>query len=105
MNAPPAPPPPTLATQPPAAPPRPGLGAWALIALVSAYQLVIRPLLVGQCKFHPSCSHYAIDALRQHGAWRGARLAARRLARCRPGTLGGWDPVPPATPRTSETRS
>jgi len=70
-----------------------GLG-WALIALVTAYQLVLRPLLIGACKFHPSCSEYAVEAIRRHGPWRGGRMAGARLLRCRPGTLGGFDPVP-----------
>lgn len=66
-----------------------------LIALVMAYQMVLRPLLVGgTCKFHPSCSEYAIEAIRRHGPLGGGRLAMGRLMRCRPGTLGGLDPVP-----------
>jgi putative membrane protein insertion efficiency factor len=65
-----------------------------LIAFVLAYQIVLRPLLVGACKFHPSCSAYAIEAIRRHGPLRGGRLAIGRLLRCRPGTMGGFDPVP-----------
>ena len=65
-----------------------------LIALVMAYQMVLRPLLVGDCKFHPSCSAYAIEAIRRHGPLKGGRLTFGRLARCRPGTVGGLDPVP-----------
>jgi len=65
-----------------------------LIAVVLAYQLVLRPLLIGSCKFHPSCSVYAIEAIRRYGPLAGGRLAIARLLRCRPGTLGGLDPVP-----------
>lgn len=67
---------------------------WGLIALVVAYQLVLRPLLVGACRFEPSCSEYAIEAIRRHGPWRGGRMAAGRIGRCRPGRVGGYDPVP-----------
>lgn len=67
---------------------------WLLIAVVVAYQLVLRPLLVGACRFEPSCSEYAIEAIRRHGPWRGGRMAAARIGRCRPGRMGGYDPVP-----------
>jgi putative membrane protein insertion efficiency factor len=74
---------------------RTGPIAWLLIACVSAYQVLLRPLLVGGgCPFHPHCSQYAIDALRRHGAIRGGRLALLRILRCRPGAVGGYDPVP-----------
>lgn len=74
----------------------------ALIALIRVYQSVLRVFLVGSCRFHPSCSEYAIGALRSHGPWRGAMLAARRLSRCQPFGGCGFDPVPPAiTPRVS----
>jgi ribonuclease P protein component/putative membrane protein insertion efficiency factor len=52
------------------------------------------PLAFSMCKFYPSCSHYATEAISRHGARRGLRLAAARLWRCRPGTQGGYDPVP-----------
>lgn len=58
------------------------------------YQWCIRPLLPRSCRFHPSCSDYAHEALVRHGAWRGSRLAARRLCRCGPWHPGGYDPVP-----------
>lgn len=70
------------------------IGVWIGIAFVQAYQLVLRPLLIGTCKFHPSCSEYAIEALRRYGLLRGGWLAVRRIVRCRPGTIGGIDPVP-----------
>ena len=64
-----------------------------LIALVRAYQVVWSPLLPGSCKYHPSCSQYAIDALRRYGAARGMVLAAWRIVRCNPLSHGGHDPV------------
>ena len=64
------------------------------IAALQSYQVVLRPLLLGSCKFCPSCSQYAIEALRLHGLWRGGLLAARRIMRCHPFGAGGIDPVP-----------
>jgi len=66
----------------------------ALRAGVRAYQWVVRPLLPPACRFHPSCSDYADEALERHGAWRGGWLTARRLCRCGPWSPGGHDPVP-----------
>lgn len=66
----------------------------ALLLLVRLYQLLVSPLLPPSCRFHPSCSAYAAEALRRHGAARGTWLAARRLARCHPFCRGGIDPVP-----------
>ncbi|MFZ9913976.1 MAG: membrane protein insertion efficiency factor YidD [Phycisphaerales bacterium] len=74
---------------------RPGIAARACIAAVRGYQVVLGPLLGGQCRFTPSCSYYAIDAFNAHGAWRGMRLTLRRLLRCHPGGGSGPDPVPP----------
>ena len=68
--------------------------ARVLRAAVRAYQWFIRPLLPSACRFHPSCSAYADEALQRHGAWRGGWLAARRVCRCGPWTPGGFDPVP-----------
>lgn len=65
-----------------------------LSALVRAYQLLISPLLGPRCRFYPSCSNYAIEALHRHGAVRGSWLAARRISRCHPLSEGGVDPVP-----------
>jgi len=67
---------------------------WLLIRLVRGYQLLISPFLAPSCRFEPTCSHYAIDALRLHGAWRGGWLALKRLGRCQPFSDGGYDPVP-----------
>lgn len=64
------------------------------IAFVRAYQMFVGPLLPSVCRFYPSCSQYAIEALERHGAWRGSMLAVRRIARCHPLHPGGFDPVP-----------
>ncbi len=69
--------------------------AAVLAGAVRAYQFTVSPLLGPACRFEPSCSCYAIDALRTHGAARGSLLAARRVLRCNPWTQGGYDPVPP----------
>jgi putative membrane protein insertion efficiency factor len=74
-----------------------------LIYLVRAYQLILSPMLGQNCRFYPSCSHYAIEALRVHGAARGGWLALRRLGRCHPWHAGGLDPVPPAGTEASST--
>ena len=68
-----------------------------LIALIRFYQLTFSPLFGGSCRFLPSCSAYAIEALRTHGAVRGSALAVRRLAACHPLGRSGYDPVPPAS--------
>jgi uncharacterized protein len=67
----------------------------ALIVLIRAYRLLLSGSLGGQCKFHPTCSHYAEEAIRVHGALRGTLLATWRILRCGPFTDGGVDPVPP----------
>jgi putative membrane protein insertion efficiency factor len=66
-----------------------------LIGLVRGYRLCISPLLLPCCRFYPTCSQYAIEALEIHGPLRGSWLAARRIGRCRPGGASGYDPVPP----------
>jgi putative membrane protein insertion efficiency factor len=73
--------------------------ARALVLLVRGYQRLISPLLPPSCRFYPSCSAYALEAVQVHGALRGSWLAARRLSRCHPFHAGGLDPVPPARPR------
>lgn len=65
-----------------------------LIALIRAYQYLLSPLLGSHCRFHPSCSRYAAEAIEVHGALRGGWLALRRLSRCHPWHPGGYDPVP-----------
>ena len=66
----------------------------AAAAAIRAYQLFLSPLLPPSCRFTPSCSQYALEAVTRHGALRGSWLAARRLARCHPFHPGGFDPVP-----------
>ena len=68
---------------------------FAALALLRLYQRLISPLLPPACRYVPSCSHYAADAIEFHGPWRGALLAAWRLLRCHPLARGGYDPVPP----------
>jgi putative membrane protein insertion efficiency factor len=68
--------------------------ARALRAAVRAYQWCISPLLPPSCRFHPSCSEYAAEALERHGAFHGGGLALRRVCRCGPWHPGGVDPVP-----------
>ena len=65
-----------------------------LIAFITVYQYVVRPLLGAHCRFYPSCSEYAREAIARHGAARGTVLAARRIGRCHPWHGGGYDPVP-----------
>jgi uncharacterized protein len=65
-----------------------------LLAALSAYQYLFRPLLGANCRFYPSCSDYAREAIERHGAACGAWLAVRRIGRCHPWHPGGYDPVP-----------
>lgn len=73
---------------------RAGVMSLALKAAVRAYQLLVSPLLPPACRFLPSCSDYAAEAIERHGALRGLALAARRLMRCHPWGGSGYDPVP-----------
>ncbi|MCH7980965.1 MAG: membrane protein insertion efficiency factor YidD [Proteobacteria bacterium] len=68
--------------------------AWPLLLLVRIYSYVISPLLGVNCRYQPTCSEYAVEALRQHGAFRGTALAAKRIGRCHPWGGSGYDPVP-----------
>ena len=68
---------------------------YPLIGLLRAYQALISPLYGQVCRYYPSCSAYALDAVRDHGSLRGSWLAVRRLARCHPWAAGGVDHVPP----------
>lgn len=74
--------------------PRPSFSARALMVGVRVYQVALSPVFGGQCRYYPSCSAYALEALERHGARRGAWLAARRIGRCHPFRPGGYDPVP-----------
>jgi putative membrane protein insertion efficiency factor len=72
------------------------LPAKILCGCVRTYQLTLRGVIGAHCRFEPSCSHYAVEALTAYGALRGSALAARRILRCNPWHCGGYDPVPPA---------
>lgn len=76
--------------------------ATVLAGTVRAYQLTLRGVIGAQCRFEPSCSHYAIEALHTHGALRGSAMAARRILSCNPWHPGGYDPVAPRSPSQQE---
>jgi uncharacterized protein len=67
---------------------------YVLIAVLRAYQFLISPLYGPVCRYHPSCSTYAVQAVSEYGAIKGSWLGIRRLARCHPWAAGGYDPVP-----------
>ncbi len=69
-----------------------------LIGLIRIYQRFISPYKPRTCRFYPTCSHYALEAIQVHGALRGSWLATRRVLRCHPLNPGGFDPVPPKQP-------
>ena len=70
-----------------------------LIGCVRGYRLLLSPWLGSSCRFEPTCSRYALQALEQHGAWHGSWLSARRILRCHPWCDGGHDPVPDQAPK------
>jgi uncharacterized protein len=70
------------------------VGEGALIALIKGYRYGIRPMLGQRCRFFPSCSEYTMEAVKTHGAAKGAFLGAKRIAKCQPWHAGGLDPVP-----------
>ncbi len=76
-----------------------------VILVIRVYQVVLAPFVGGACRFQPSCSAYAVEAVATHGAWRGSLLAARRLSRCHPLGRAGFDPVPPRQVPNLEARS
>lgn len=78
--------------------------AWPLIQLVRLYRLTLSPWLGRNCRFQPTCSQYAVEALERHGALRGTRLAAIRIARCHPWGGSGYDPVPGDVARADNSR-
>ncbi|MDG1838623.1 MAG: membrane protein insertion efficiency factor YidD [Phycisphaerales bacterium] len=81
---------------------RRSLLASLMLAIIRLYQLTLSPLIGRHCRFQPTCSCYAAEAIELHGAFRGGVLATRRLARCHPWGGAGWDPVP-HSPSTEET--
>ena len=84
---------------------RVGLMSFVLQAVIRLYHIFVSPLLPPSCRFLPSCSEYAAEAVGRHGALRGTALALRRLARCHPWGGSGYDPVPdPRDPRRAATR-
>jgi putative membrane protein insertion efficiency factor len=83
-------------TSPPGSAATLGLGPRLVVFLLALYKVFLSPLLPSSCKFYPTCSHYAQEAVARHGVVRGLGLALRRLLRCRPFSAGGYDPVPDA---------
>ena len=73
------------------------------LGLIKIYRAVLSPYMPGQCRFYPTCSEYAADAVQAHGVLRGSWMAARRLARCRPGAKGGYDPAVAVEEAPAET--
>ncbi len=73
------------------------LAGLVLRLLIYAYRYLLAPVFVGNCRFEPSCSAYALEAVEAHGPWRGARMALGRILRCHPWGGTGHDPVPAAT--------
>lgn len=76
---------------------------YVLIGFLRFYRLLISPLYGQVCRYHPSCSTYALEAVTVHGSIKGTWLATKRLGRCHPWTDGGYDPVPPRRPRRTAT--
>jgi putative membrane protein insertion efficiency factor len=84
---------------------RPSAAVRVLVVLLAGYRRFISPLFPPRCRFYPSCSAYALEAVQVHGALRGSWLAAARLGRCHPFHAGGIDPVPPRAARSREARA
>jgi putative membrane protein insertion efficiency factor len=81
---------------------RPTSGAGRIVSLpIVAYRRWVSPVIPARCRFYPTCSAYALEAVAVHGAGRGIWLAVRRLLRCHPFHPGGYDPVPPPTKRSN----
>ena len=72
------------------------------INLIRLYQITLSPYFGRHCRFHPTCSHYAIESLERHGFPKGSYLALHRLLRCHPWSEGGWDPVPRSSDEENE---
>ncbi|HUS46053.1 MAG TPA: membrane protein insertion efficiency factor YidD [Phycisphaerae bacterium] len=71
------------------------LAVGGLVLAIRGYQATVSPLVGSCCRYAPTCSRYAVEALRRHGIWKGSALAAWRVLRCHPFACGGSDPVPP----------
>jgi uncharacterized protein len=84
---------------------RPGITARALLVLLRVYQTYLSSMNISACKFYPSCSHYAGEAVQRFGARRGIWLTLKRLGRCQPFTRGGFDPVPDLEPHSHNSHS
>jgi putative membrane protein insertion efficiency factor len=67
---------------------------WVLVKCIKFYRAAISPMMPAVCKYHPTCSEYALNAVERHGAARGGWMAAKRIGRCQPLSSGGYDPVP-----------
>jgi len=78
---------------------------WLMIGVLRFYRVALSPLMPVGCKFHPSCSQYALEAVSRYGVWRGSRLAFIRLVRCSPFTRGGFDPVPDSIENSKKVRT
>ncbi|HEU5036096.1 MAG TPA: membrane protein insertion efficiency factor YidD [Nocardioides sp.] len=78
---------------------------WLLIGFLRLYRLLVSPLYGQVCRYHPSCSAYALGAVTEHGSLRGTWLAVRRLVRCHPWAAGGYDPVPPRSDPSESSRA
>ena len=76
-----------------------------IIALIRLYQLCISPLFGPSCRFYPSCSQYALEAVKIHGPFKGSFLAVKRVLRCHPGCDGGLDPVPDKSIKQASTNN
>jgi putative membrane protein insertion efficiency factor len=68
--------------------------SYPLLVLIVIYRYTLSPIIGGQCRYYPTCSHYAADAVKEYGAFRGAIMAIKRILRCHPWHEGGYDPVP-----------
>jgi uncharacterized protein len=78
---------------------RPGIVALALIGVLRGYQLTLSSLIGRRCRYLPTCSEYAMEAIARHGVWLGLRLGATRVCRCHPWGGDGFDPVPEEWPK------
>jgi len=76
-----------------------------VISLIRAYQLLISPLFGPSCRYYPSCSQYAVEAIKIRGVFKGSYLAVHRVLRCHPGCEGGYDPVPELSNQTRNKKS